>query len=656
MIDFKKLRDRVFGPPRDPFSKETRHNISLAIFLAWVGLGADGLSSSCYGPQEAFIALGEHSALAFYLAVATIITVFIISFAYMQVIELFPNGGGGYQVATKLIGPHAGLLSGSALIVDYILTIAISIASGIDAVFSLVPSIPHEFKIILSVLIVIGMVYINLRGVKESIKVLMPIFIGFVLTHGFLIVYGVLRHYPQVPHIVPNAVHETYSLTKSMGWVFVAALMMKAISLGGGTYTGLEAVSNNVGTIAEPRVRNSKLTMLIVALSLAFMAAGIITLYLIWDVRHSQGETLNAIVFGHIMEEWNFGGIQWKTIILPIVLFLETGLLFVAANTGFITGPIVLSKMATDKWMPDSFSSLSSRLVTKNGILLMGAAAIGVILATQGRVSTLVVLYSINVFVTFSLSFFGLIRHWLGRHRKKISLITWIRKFTLAVGGFCMTTCILIVTVVEKFDAGGWLTIVITSCVILIGFSIKRSYKHIAEKLNKNSLQVPSEEKREMKAQHLEHGQPTAVFILGQNIGSTVYATEWVYKTFPNVYKNFVFVGVGEVDSDAFSEDEVWEKQKKDIKQKLRYLVNHWHNIGIASTSYISYGTDVVEKVSDLTEKIKHDFPNATFFSTKLIMKDENIFTRMLFNETSYILQRKLHNMGHTIIVIPMNI
>src|ERR1700761_8688524 len=135
MIDLKKFRDKLLGPPRDPFSKETRHKISLAIFLAWVGLGADGLSSSCYGPQEAFIALGEHSSLAFYLALATVVTVFIISFAYMQVIELFPNGGGGYQVATKLLGPYAGLLSGSALIVDYVLTISISIASGIDALF-----------------------------------------------------------------------------------------------------------------------------------------------------------------------------------------------------------------------------------------------------------------------------------------------------------------------------------------------------------------------------------------------------------------------------------------------------------------------------------------------------------------------------------------
>ena len=139
MANTHKLRDIVIGAPRDPMNPETRQHIALIAFFAWVGLGADGLSSACYGPEEAYLALGTHTQLGLYLAAATILTVFIISLAYNQVIELFPNGGGGYKVATQLIGPRAGLVSGSALIVDYVLTIAISVASGADAVFSLLP-------------------------------------------------------------------------------------------------------------------------------------------------------------------------------------------------------------------------------------------------------------------------------------------------------------------------------------------------------------------------------------------------------------------------------------------------------------------------------------------------------------------------------------
>src|SRR6476659_9116589 len=132
-----KISETLLGKRLDPFSGQTRKHIALIAFLAWVGLGADGLSSSCYGPEEAFLALGRHTHLGLYMAVATAVTVFVIAVAYNQVIELFPTGGGGYKVATNLLGPHAGLVSGSALIVDYILTIAISIASGADAMFSL---------------------------------------------------------------------------------------------------------------------------------------------------------------------------------------------------------------------------------------------------------------------------------------------------------------------------------------------------------------------------------------------------------------------------------------------------------------------------------------------------------------------------------------
>src|SRR5215218_2425118 len=171
----RKVTEMIFGAPLDPFSKETRRHVVLVAFLAWIALGADGLSSSCYGPEEAFLALGEHRQLGLYLAIATGITVFIIAVAYNQVIELFPSGGGGYKVATNLIGPSAGLVSGAALVVDYMLTIAISVASGIDAIFSFLPHDVHQFKLASEIAIVVLLVALNLRGMQESIKVLLPI-------------------------------------------------------------------------------------------------------------------------------------------------------------------------------------------------------------------------------------------------------------------------------------------------------------------------------------------------------------------------------------------------------------------------------------------------------------------------------------------------
>src|SRR5258707_15499807 len=163
----RKVTDIILGAPLDPFNKETRRHVVLVAFLAWIGLGADGLSSSCYGPEEAFLALGAHRHLGLYLAIATAATVFIISVAYNQVIELFPSGGGGYKVATNLLGPYTGLVSGAALIVDYALTIAISVASGVDAVFSLLPLEFQGLKLGVELGMTLVLMVLNLRGVKE---------------------------------------------------------------------------------------------------------------------------------------------------------------------------------------------------------------------------------------------------------------------------------------------------------------------------------------------------------------------------------------------------------------------------------------------------------------------------------------------------------
>jgi amino acid transporter len=653
MPELSKIKHFLLGPPRDPFSKQTQQHIALIAFMAWIGLGADGLSSSCYGPEEAFLALGPHTSLGIYLALATALTVFIISLAYTQVIELFPNGGGGYRVAGTLLGPYAGLVSGAALIVDYVLTIAISVASGIDALFSLMPEGFLHFKLLVECFLIGVLVILNLRGVKESIKVLMPIFMGFVITHAFLILYGIGMHATGLPALIPHAINETHRMAAAMGGVFVASLFLKAFSLGGGTYTGLEAVSNYVTTLVEPRVKTGKITMFLLAISLAFTAGGIILLYLLWGAHFVEGQTLNAVVFRTIMQHWHIGSFQVAPPLLIIVLSLEAGLLLVAANTGFLAGPAVLANMATDKWMPHFFSSLSSRLVTKNGIMLMGISSLIVLLLTEGDVSVLVVLYSINVFLTFSLSLLGLSRYWIA-HRDKQG---WLRKLLSSGLGFIVCAFILVITTTEKFFAGGWLTLLITSGVIVLGWWIRKSYGKVQAKLAlADELFAEAGQRPCSEVPALDPKQQTAVFIVNECIGSGMHALLWVLRLFPGVYKNFVFVSVGEVDSGNFAEKEHWQSMRRDYKQSLKHYVNYCHAHGMAATSYVAFGTDVVAKVAELTDKIIKDFPKVVFFSSKLIFHDENIFNQYLYNQNAYIMQRRLHNQGYNMIILPMRI
>jgi len=646
------LRQKLFGKPLDPLDKKTRRHIALVAFFAWVGLGADGISSSCYGPEEAFRALGEHTQLGLYLALATAVTVFIIALAYNQVIELFPTGGGGYRVATRLIGPYAGLTSGAALILDYVLTISISIASGVDALFSLFPLGFQSYKLATEVALIAALVLLNLRGMKEAIAVLLPIFLGFILTHAFLIVYGVLSHATVLPTLAPDTWRETSALSTQLGWTGVAALLLLAYSQGGGTYTGIEAVSNNVNVLAEPRVHTGKVTMLYMALSLAFTAGGIILLYLLWDARPVEGQTLNAVAVGAIIDSFGWDA-RSSQAALFVVLALEAGLLFVAANTGFLGGPSVLANMAADSWVPHQFRYLSTRLVTENGILVMGVASLLILLWTGGSVSTLVVLYSVSVFLTFAVSLFGLCLYWAGHRAGR----NWLGRLALSATGFIVCAGILLMLLAEKFLEGGWIAALIIAAIIAACVTIRNHYDWTRRQLKKidadfagipfGSVANPPKP---------DPTRPTAAFLVGSSRGGGLHALLWVQRMFPDHFRNFIFVNARTVDSQSFGGREDLEAMKVEANASLFYFVNFCNSKGWAAKSYLAFGTDPIDEFTRLAERVQAEFPNAIFFTSKLIFDHDNWFTQLLHNQAAMALQRRFHLLGMQMIILPMKL
>jgi len=654
MSEFANLRQRLFGKPLDPLNPQTRQHIALVAFLAWVGLGADGLSSSCYGPEEAFRALGDHTHLGLYLALATAVTVFVIALGYNQVIELFPTGGGGYKVATRLIGPYAGLVSGSALILDYVLTIAISAASGMDALFSLLPAGAGAYKLGADLALVVLLAYLNLRGMKESIVILLPIFVGFFLTHAFLIAWGILDQAASIPALVPDTLAETAGLARDHGWMFVAALFLRAYSLGGGTYTGIEAVSNNVQSLAEPRVQTGKLTMLYMALSLAFTAGGIILLYLLWDAEPIEGQTLNAVVFGSIIKSFGPSDGFMSGAALWLVLAFEAGLLFVASNTGFLGGPAVLANMAADSWVPHQFRYLSTRLVTINGILLMAIAALAILIFSAGSVALLVVLYSINVFLTFSLSLAGLCIYWW-RARGKDG--RWLKRLALSGIGLAVTLGILVVTVVEKFTEGGWVTLLFTSIVVVVGLIVHRHYGETKKRIEEIDKVFANQAFGSVvNPPKIDSARPTAAFIVGSSRGGGLHALLWVQRMFPGHFHNFVFLNARTVDSQSYGGAESLALLKQEATVSLNYFVNFCHSKGWAAKSYLAFGTDPIDEITRLAERVNRDFPNTIFFTSKLILEHDNWFTRMLHNQAPLALQERLHLQGMQMVILPMKL
>ena len=646
------LRTALLGRPLDPLRQDTRHSLTLAAFLAWVGLGADGLSSSAYGPEEAFKALGAHAHFGLYLALATAATVFVIAFAYNQVIELFPTGGGGYRIATVLLGPHAGLVSGAALVVDYVLTVAISIAGGVDALFSLLPLAFQPWKLGAELGLVVFLLWLNLRGVKESIRVLLPIFLGFVATHFLLIVYGVGAHAGHIPALLPDTWRETTGLAGQTSWVFTLALLLKAYSLGGGTYTGIEAVSNNINSLAEPRVRTGRRTMLYMACSLAFTAGGIILLYLLWNATPQDAQTLNAVAFRAILRHAGLDG-PLLGVALAATLACEAGLLLVAANTGFLGGPAVLANMAQDSWVPHQFRYLSSRLVTQNGVLLLGVAAMLVLLASGGRVDLLVVLYSINVFLTFSLSLLGLCRYWL-RHRGEAR---WLRRLLLSLCGLAVTASILAVTVVEKFMEGGWVTLLLTSLVIAACLAVRAHYADTRKRIDDVDTVFAAQPRGTCTDTPAPRPDaPTAVFIVGSSRGGGLHALLWVQRMFPGHFKNVVFVSARSVDAHAYGGDGALGALKAQAEATLDDFVGFCRSHGIPATSRLAFGTDAVATLTDMCRDLAREFPHAVFFTSRLVFQRDNLFTRLLHNQAALTIQRRLHFDGLQMIILPMKV
>ncbi|MDD5248494.1 MAG: amino acid permease [Rhodocyclaceae bacterium] len=349
-MTINRISRLVLGAPRDPLDPVTAKRTRLAALLAWAGLGANGLAAACYGPEKAFLALGGHTQLGPLLALIMVVSVVVIAIAYSQMFELFPNGGGSYRVASQLLGPHLGLVSGAALLIDYMLAIAVSLASGTDAMFSLLPVGMNSYKLPVELALALLLIVLNLRGLHVAIRVLFPIVLAFLLIHAFVIIAGIAIKAPATTESMEYAFSGFADLAKNGGWTLAVALLVRAYGLGGATYSGVEAISNNVNLLAEPRVQTGRLTMFYVAGTLSLIAGGLIWLYSSWHVTPMPGETLNAAVFEAVFPGLGLGsGVAQGATLLALAL--EAAILLVAANFILIFAPSLLANMASDSWL-----------------------------------------------------------------------------------------------------------------------------------------------------------------------------------------------------------------------------------------------------------------------------------------------------------------
>ncbi|MEK7414164.1 MAG: APC family permease [Planctomycetota bacterium] len=645
----KRIRRWLIGAPRDLADSSIAHKLSLIAVLAWIGLGADALSSSSYGPEEAFKALGTHSYLALPLALMTAATVILIAAAYSKVIEVFPNGG-GYGVATRMLGSRVGVVSGSALLIDYVLTITASIAALGDVLFSLAPLHWQPWKVPCEAAVILLLTLLNMRGVRESILVMAPIFVVFVITHAILIGGGLIIEAPTAIATAEelNNTFQKDLITPGVGLVGLIALLLNAYAMGGGTYTGIEAVSNAMPLMREPRLQTAKRTMIYLSISLAITAGGLILCYLLWHVSHVEGKTMNAVLVERFAPHLPFGSDTF----IWVTLLSEALLLAVAAQAGFVGGPRVMANLAVDSWLPRRFASLSDRLTTENGVLFMGGAALLFLVGTWGSVDMIVIMYSINVFLTFSLTMAGMLLYWWRRRDAG----AWLRRrrLILFAGGTALCVVILGVTTYEKFGSGGWVTIIATGLLATLCFLINRHYRSVSVKLRKlyQALEQPTGPAKKDLAQP-DPKLPTAVVLVSGYVGPGIHTTLNIFKSFPHLFKNLVFVSVGVVDSGDFKGEDTVAPLRERTQSQLDKYVALAASLGIPATSRMAVGTDPVEEAVQLCRQVKAEFPHATFFAGKVLFANESWYHAILHNDTAVAVQKRLMWEGLTVVVLP---
>jgi len=655
-----RLKNTFIGKAKDIQDKAIFHKLTLIAFFAWVGLGADGISSSCYGPEEAFRNLQGHPSLAIFVALGTVFTIFIISSSYNQIIRLFPQGGGGYLVGSKLLSPTIGMISGSALIIDYVLTITISVSSGADAIFSYFPVGWQVYKLPFALMGVSFLILLNLRGVKESVLSLTPIFIVFITTHVIAILYGIIIQSSNFTAVASQTSHEINSTVSQFGFFATFFIILRAYSMGAGTFTGIEAVSNGMPILREPKVATARKTMLLMATSLSFMVLGLMICYMLFNVQLDTHKTLNAVLFDNLTIGW---GHFWSRSFVFITLISEAALLLVAAQAGFIDGPRIMANMAIDHWFPKRFASLSDRLVSMNGVLLMGVASIILMVISKGSVALLVVLYSINVFITFTISQTGMVKHWWMMKGKQLP---WKRKLAINSTGLILSSFILVSVIILKFGQGGWVTLLITGLLIFLAINIKRHYFKTALKLQKLRLKAFKEiEKligqrpcldRNLKKVSFKKEGRTAIILVSGFGGTGLYTFLRILENFKGVYNNIVFIRVGIINSKIYKGTEELEHFKKQVKEDGEKYVTIANQFGLYGKSIWTIGTDPVDEIYQIVKKIRPRLSGAAFFGGQLIFSKTFYLSKLLHNHTIFSIQKRFFKFGIPIVIFPIKI
>ncbi|NYJ22481.1 amino acid transporter [Leifsonia shinshuensis] len=485
----------------DPLPSEKLEGQLLPKHLALPIFASDALSSVAYAPQELLmiLLLGGLSFLTFapWVAAAVVVLMITVVLSYRQLVKAYPSGGGDYEVAHKNLGEKAGLVVASALLVDYVLTVAVSVASGVDNVISALPFLA-PWRVELAVLCVIILAAVNLRGVRESSKAFaLPTYI-FIGSIAVMIVTALVRTVLGSAPVAESAGYVVH--TSSVTQAAMVLLLLRAFSSGCSALTGVEAVANGVPAFRTPKIRNARTTLAMMGGIAIVLFAGLTATALISGVHYAENPCdlqgwaqcatspqrsliaqIAAATFGN------------NTFFFFIVQAATAVVLLLAANTAFNGFPLLGSVLARDSYAPKALNTRGDRLVYSNGMILLALAATVLLLVYQANLTQLIQLYIIGVFVSFTLGQSGMVKHWVTMlrgsgtdgaavlsQRERSSIV---RSLCINAFGATLTFVVLIVVTITKFTHGAYLVFIFMPILWFLMLGVNRYYRDVEKEI-----------------------------------------------------------------------------------------------------------------------------------------------------------------------------
>ncbi|MFS0729322.1 amino acid permease [Curtobacterium sp. 1P10AnD] len=495
--EIRSLKARLIG---DPLPSEKLEGQLLPKHLALPIFASDPLSSVAYAPQELLmiLLLGGMAFLTFapWVAALVVLLLVVVVASYRQLIKAYPSGGGDYEVAHRNLGEKAGLVVASALLVDYVMTVAVSVASGVDNIISALPFL-NEFRVELALLFVVLLAAVNLRGVRESSKAFaIPTYL-FVASVFVMVVTGLVRVAVGDAPVAESAQYTVQNVEHTTQAAFVL-LLLRAFASGCSALTGVEAIANGVQAFRRPKIRNAQKTLVAMGGIAIVLFVGLITLALVARVHYAEracdlqgfadcATTPQRSLIAQIAAA-TFGD---GSVLFFVVQATTAAVLLLAANTAFNGFPLLGSILARDSYAPKALSTRGDRLIYSNGVIVLALVAAALLVVYRANVTSLIQLYIIGVFVSFTLGQTGMVVHWTrllrqdraGTAPEPVNRGQVVRSRLINTIGASFTFVVLVIVTITKFTHGAWLVFVIMPLLFVLMLGVNRYYRDVSHEI-----------------------------------------------------------------------------------------------------------------------------------------------------------------------------